>query len=76
MFLCHRKRLLRGQDKHAARAVRFLAQMAEGDEGPHSEIAAVARAHADKMDAWPKKKQPDLPANDQHEGPEASASLP
>lgn len=52
--------LLRGQDKHAAMSVRCWAQLVENDEGPHSEIAAVARAHADKMDAWPKKKAPDL----------------
>jgi len=55
--------LLRGQDKHAADTVRHWARLVEADGCGLNPIAAVAREHADKMEAWPKKKQPDLPAN-------------
>lgn len=51
--------LLRGQDRNAAAAVRVWAKLVE-DEGGSPEIVAAARDHADKMDAWPKKKTPDL----------------
>lgn len=51
--------LLRGQDRNAAAAVRVWAKLVE-DEGGAPEIVAAARDHADRMDAWPKKKTPDL----------------
>lgn len=54
--------LLRGQDAHAADTVRYWAgKVAYHDGDP--EIVRIAREHAAKMDAWPKKKQPDLPRN-------------
>lgn len=53
--------LLRGQDRHAAETVRHWANQAEA-YGADKDIVRVARAHADLMDAWPKKKRPDLPA--------------
>jgi hypothetical protein len=51
--------LLRGQDRNAAAAVRVWAKLVE-DDGGDPAIVAAARDHADAMDAWPKKKQPDL----------------
>jgi len=51
--------LLRAQDQHAAHCVRhwaFLNEHAFGDP----ELSRLAREHADKMDAWPVKKLPDL----------------
>lgn len=54
--------LVRGQDVNGGGTVRFWANMALGS-GADPEIVRVAREHADKMDAWPKKKVPDLPAN-------------
>jgi len=54
--------LLRGQDKYAARAVRFWADLVDMDaNGGTPEIAETARAHAKKMAAWEPKKTPDLP---------------
>ena len=52
--------LIRGQDKVGAATVRAWADLAEA-EGSDAEIVAIARQHADKMDAWPKKKVADLP---------------
>lgn len=52
--------LLRGQDQFAAAAVRHWAGLVEAGGGD-PEIIGTARAHADKMDAWPSKKVPDLP---------------
>jgi hypothetical protein len=54
--------LLRGQDQHASKTVCFWASAVEA-AGGDPEIVRVARAHAVKMLDWPKKKQPDLPAN-------------
>ena len=54
--------LVRGQDVNGGGTVRFWAYMALGS-GADPEIVRIAREHADKMDAWPKKKVPDLPAN-------------
>ena len=51
--------LLRGQDQNAAFAVRSWAKAVEEDGGD-PEIVKAARDHADLMDAWPKKKPPDL----------------
>lgn len=50
--------LLLGKDKHAAKTVRFWADEVEKDGGD-PEIIAMARAHADLMDALPEHKQPD-----------------
>ncbi len=51
--------LLRGQDKHAARVVRFYADCVDADDGK-PEIVQGACFHADLMDAWPVKKAPDV----------------
>ncbi len=56
--------LLRGQDKHAARFLRWYAAAVEHDGGD-ADLAAAARRQADAMDAWPTKKAPDLPADHQ-----------
>lgn len=53
--------LIRGQDKVGAAAVRGWADLAEAAGSP-PDIVAHAREHAAKMDAWPKKKVPDMPA--------------
>ena len=52
--------LIRGQDAVGADAVRAWADLAER-AGAASDIVEIARDHAAKMDAWPKKKVPDLP---------------
>jgi len=49
--------LLRAQDKTAADTLRFWA-----DQQANSDIAKLARGHADKMDAWPTHKAADLPS--------------
>ena len=64
--------LVRGQDVNGGGTVRFWANMANGS-GADPEIVRIAREHAEKMDAWPKKKVPDLPSNDQHEGRELTS---
>ena len=51
--------LFRGQDKHAAALVRIYADMVEKDGGD-PDIVSLCRAHANLMEAWPKKKSPDL----------------
>ena len=51
--------LLRGQDKHAASAVRYWARLVRADGGD-AELAAMAIAQADCMTAWGISKQPDL----------------
>jgi hypothetical protein len=48
--------LLRAQDHVAAEAVRFWASLQPGG----SELAKLARRHAEAMDAWPKKKIADI----------------
>lgn len=53
--------LLRGQDAMAAKHVRDWAEHVEL-RGGSPEIVRMAREHADKMEAWPKKKLPDLPS--------------
>jgi hypothetical protein len=52
--------LLRAQDKHAARILRWYAAMVEHDKGDRRLIALV-HEQAAAMDAWPKHKAPDLP---------------
>ncbi len=51
--------LFRGQDKHAAKLVRTYADWVEADGGD-PEVIQKCREHADLMDAWPKKKAPDI----------------
>lgn len=51
--------LLRAQDQLACMAVAYYASLCEQAQSP--EVAALARAHAGRMAAWPKKKVPDLP---------------
>jgi hypothetical protein len=53
--------LIRGQDAISGQAVRAWAELAEIN-GADPEIIKRALDHADKMDRWPKKKTPDLPA--------------
>ena len=52
--------LIRGQDAVGGDAVRAWADLAEAS-GARPDILTIAREHAAKMDAWPKKKTPDLP---------------
>lgn len=51
--------LVRGQDVVGAATVRAWADMAQ-DAGAAPEIVRIARQHAEKMAAWPKKKVADL----------------
>lgn len=51
--------LLRGQDKTAAQVVRVWADLAK-DSGAAQDIIDAATRQADLMDAWPKKKVPDM----------------
>lgn len=53
--------LLRAQDATAADTVRYWANQAEA-AGAAPAILQAARSHADLMDAWPKKKVPDMKA--------------
>lgn len=52
--------LIRGQDAVSGDAVRAWAALAH-ERGASPDIVRVAIEHAAKMDAWPKKKTPDLP---------------
>jgi hypothetical protein len=54
--------LVRGQDRCGAATVRAWADFVEG-LGADPEIVRVAREHAKRMLAWPKKKLPDLAAS-------------
>lgn len=54
--------LIRGQDNVAGATVRAWADMAASN-GADEDILRIAREHAAKMDAWPKKKTADLPSN-------------
>jgi hypothetical protein len=60
--------LLRAQDECAAATVEIWAAYARGS-GADPAIVELARNHAAKMRAWPKRKTPDLPAALQHEAP-------
>lgn len=53
--------LIRGQDAVGAAAVRVWIDLA-GQAGAKPDILAKARAQADLMDAWPRKKTPDAAA--------------
>jgi hypothetical protein len=52
--------LLRAQDEVAARTVRYWAMALEA-RGGDPVIVEAARRQAQRMDAWPVKKMPDLP---------------
>jgi len=52
--------LIRGQDAIGARAVRHYALLA-AREGADPDLIQRCLNHADRMDAWPKHKTPDLP---------------
>lgn len=67
--------LLRAQDQFASVAVRHWADQVEAGGGS-PEIVAEARAHADKMDAWPTKKVPDLPRPEADFAPVPETTLP
>lgn len=51
--------LIRGQDVHAAAAVRDYACRVEA-AGGDAELVRRSFEQAERMDAWPKKKAPDL----------------
>ena len=51
--------LLRGQDKHAAAAVRMYAALVEAASGDR-QIIEACRRQADRMDAWRPKQTPDM----------------
>lgn len=52
--------MVRAQDKNAASTARYWAELNDLDDGD-PRLSALARKHADLMDAWPVKKIPDLP---------------
>lgn len=52
--------ILRAQDVNAPATLRFWAEQV-GKSGGDQAIAQLARDQADRMDAWPVKKSPDLP---------------
>lgn len=60
--------LVRGQDSVGGEAVRAWAELAQA-AGAQPEILAVAREHAVRMDAWPKKKVADLAGQPQADAP-------
>ncbi len=51
--------LFRAQDRYAADTIRFYANLVESGGGDQNVVKAC-RLHADLMDAWPKKKSPDI----------------
>ncbi len=51
--------LIRAQDVNGAAAVRAYAKLAAESGAPY-DLVMAANAHADLMDAWPSKKNPDL----------------
>lgn len=53
--------LLRGQDRFAAQTLRHYANSLQYAEGADPEMIRLTREQADRMDAWPKHKTPDLP---------------
>lgn len=54
--------LLRGQDRHAAQAVAYYAQLVAEDGGPE-DVVVSSMEQAARMSEWPMKKQPDLPVH-------------
>lgn len=55
--------LLRGQDRHAAQAVAYYAQLVAEDGGPE-DVVVSSMEQAARMSDWPMKKQPDLPSSE------------
>jgi hypothetical protein len=53
--------LVRGQDVLGASTARFWADEAELSQKVDAKLISVVRDLADKMEAWPKKKVPDMP---------------
>lgn len=51
--------LLRGQDKLAVEAIRYYVELCTLHQAP--EVAKKMRDHLALMEAWPKKKIPDVP---------------
>lgn len=51
--------IFRGQDKHTAKLCRVYANWVEKDNGD-PEIVEAVRKQADRIDAWPIKKSPDI----------------
>ena len=64
--------LLRAQDRTAAQTLRFWAQLQDSNDGDQV-AAALAREHADAMDAWPVKKLADVPKS--QDGPQEGLTL-
>ena len=58
--------LLRAQDQLACMAVAYYAELCKRAQA--LPVAMKAQAHAERMAAWPKKKVPDLPAEDPRSG--------
>lgn len=52
--------LLRGQDKFAAETLRYYAYLVQHSRDPDVGIILRTEEQAREMDAWPKKKAPDL----------------
>ena len=61
---------LRAQDQVAAATVRYWARMAK-DQGADPRMIQNAFHQADRMEAWAKKKLPDLPAQGENQPPAA-----
>lgn len=53
--------LVRGQDILGASTARFWADEAELSQKVDAKLISVVRGLADKMEAWPRKKIPDMP---------------
>lgn len=51
--------LFRAQDKHTARVLAYYVRLVEGDGGDQKIVDATL-AHIERVEAWPKKKQPDM----------------
>ena len=59
--------LLRGQDEYAAMVVRDYAALVQVYNGD-PDIVRQANMQADRMDAWPNHKSPDLPKKERTDG--------
>ncbi len=53
--------ILRAQDKHAAKAVRYYAALLQGDEKVGERMIQACFKWAEKMRDWPNQKSPDMP---------------
>lgn len=52
--------LLRGQDQFAAETLRYYAYLVSHSRNYDAGIVLATEAQANRMDAWPTKKSPDL----------------